>query len=124
MNFAALGRSGGNRGSCRLAAAGEIGNPLRADGFGVHKVRVTAGELLPSILPSGDYFEVRDQALMAHATQIDPEGGWFVCPRDVQRAAWPTEDFHLARSVVDTEKPETDLFAGVRESLRCEVVSP
>ena len=29
-----------------------------ADGFGVHKVRVTAGELLASILPSGDYFEV------------------------------------------------------------------
>jgi mycothiol S-conjugate amidase len=33
----------------------------------------------------------------------------------VQRAAWPTEDFHLARSMVDTEKPEDDLFAGVRE---------
>jgi mycothiol S-conjugate amidase len=67
----------------------------------------------------GDYFEIRDRALMAHATQIDPaEGFWFACPREVQQAAWPTEDFHLARSVVDTEKPETDLFAGVRESLR------
>jgi mycothiol S-conjugate amidase len=65
-----------------------------------------------------DFFEIRDQALLAHATQIDPEGGWFACPRDVQRAAWPTEDFHLARSVVDTEKPEDDLFAGVRDSVR------
>jgi mycothiol S-conjugate amidase len=66
-------------------------------------------------VPCGDFFGVRDQALLAHATQIDPEGAWFVCPLDVQRAAWPTEDYHLARSVVDTEPPEDDLFAGVRE---------
>ena len=65
-----------------------------------------------------DFFEIRDQALLAHATQIDPEGGWFACPREVQRVAWPTEDFHLARSVVDTEVPEEDLFAGVRDSVR------
>ncbi len=64
-----------------------------------------------------DFFEIRDQALLAHATQIDPEGGWFACPREVQRAAWPTEDFHLARSVVDTGKPEDDLFAGVRDNV-------
>src|SRR5260221_445253 len=70
-------------------------------------------------VPCGDFFEIRDQALLAHATQIDPaEGFWFACPREVQQAAWPTEDFHLARSVVDTEKPESDLFAGVRETLR------
>jgi mycothiol S-conjugate amidase len=66
----------------------------------------------------GDLFEIRDQALLAHATQIDPEGFWFACPRDVQQAAWPTEDYHLARSLVDTEKPEDDLFAGVRDSAR------
>jgi mycothiol S-conjugate amidase len=63
----------------------------------------------------GEYFEVRDQALLAHATQVDPNGGWFTVPIDVQRAAWPTEDYHLARSVVDTELPEDDLFAGIRE---------
>jgi mycothiol S-conjugate amidase len=28
---------------------------------------------------------------------------------------WPTEDFRLVRSMVDTENPEDDLFAGVRE---------
>ena len=64
-----------------------------------------------------DYLEVRDQALLAHATQIDPKSAWFDCPLDVQRAAWPTEDYHLARSLVDTELPEDDLFAGVRESV-------
>ncbi|HWG00673.1 MAG TPA: mycothiol conjugate amidase Mca [Trebonia sp.] len=64
-----------------------------------------------------DYFDIRDQALLAHATQIDPNSSWFACPVDVQRAAWPTEDYHLARSLVDTELPEDDLFAGVRESV-------
>jgi mycothiol S-conjugate amidase len=66
-------------------------------------------------VPCGDFFEIRDQALLAHATQIDPNGSWFACPREVQRAAWPTEDFRLVRSMVDTEMPEDDLFAGVRE---------
>jgi mycothiol S-conjugate amidase len=66
-------------------------------------------------VPCGDYFEIRDQALIAHATQIDPDGFWFRCPLEVQRAVWPTEDYHLARSVTDTELPEDDLFAGVRE---------
>jgi mycothiol S-conjugate amidase len=63
----------------------------------------------------GDYFEIRNQALIAHATQVDPEGGWFAVPTEVQREAWPTEDYHLARSLVDAEPPEDDLFAGIRE---------
>jgi mycothiol S-conjugate amidase len=65
----------------------------------------------------GDYFPIRDQALLAHATQVDPNGAWFGCPVEVQQAVWPTEDYHLARSLVDTELPEDDLFAGVREKV-------
>jgi mycothiol S-conjugate amidase len=61
------------------------------------------------------YFPIRDRALLAHETQIDPASSWFACPLDVQQAAWPTEDYHLARSLVDTEFPEDDLFAGIRE---------
>jgi mycothiol S-conjugate amidase len=64
-----------------------------------------------------EYFGVRDQALIAHATQIDPKSSWFAVPLEVQRAAWPTEDYHLARSLVDTELPEDDLFAGIREKV-------
>jgi mycothiol S-conjugate amidase len=66
-------------------------------------------------VPCADFFAIRDQALLAHATQIDPESTWFACPPDVAAAAWPTEDYHLARSLVDTELPEGDLFAGIRE---------
>jgi mycothiol S-conjugate amidase len=74
------------------------------------------GPEITTRVPCADFFDIRDQALLAHATQIDPDSSWFAVPRDVQRAAWPTEDFHLARSVVDTEKPEDDLFAGVGDS--------
>ena len=63
----------------------------------------------------GEYFEIRNQALIAHATQVDPEGGWFAVPADAQRIAWPTEDYHLARSLVDSGPGEDDLFAGIRE---------
>jgi mycothiol S-conjugate amidase len=62
----------------------------------------------------GEFFKVRAEALKAHATQVDPNGAWFSCPIEVQQDAWPTEDYHLARSLVDTELPEDDLFAGVR----------
>ena len=66
-------------------------------------------------VPCAEYFPVRDRALLAHATQIDPDGAWFACPLEVHQEAWPTEDYELARSLVDSEIPEDDLFAGVRE---------
>jgi mycothiol S-conjugate amidase len=65
-------------------------------------------------VPCADYFPVRDRALLAHATQIDPDGFWFAVPLAVQQAVWPTEDYELARSHVDSALPENDLFAGLR----------
>lgn len=62
-----------------------------------------------------EFFAVRDEALKAHATQVDPAGLWFAMPLSLQAAAWPTEDYQLARSLVDTSVPEGDLFAGVAE---------
>jgi len=69
-------------------------------------------------VPCGDFFEARDKALLAHATQVDPTSFWFACPLEIQRAAWPTEDYQLARSVVEAPLPEDDLFAGIRPILR------
>jgi mycothiol S-conjugate amidase len=74
-----------------------------------HDARITTR------IPCADYFDVRDRALIAHATQIDPEGAWFAVPVAVQREAWPTEDFELVASLVESPLPEDDLFAGVRE---------
>ena len=64
-------------------------------------------------MPCADYFGVRDQALLAHATQIDPDGPWFAIPREIQQQVWPTEDFELVASHVDAPTPEDDLFAGI-----------
>ena len=68
-------------------------------------------------VPVADWFPRRDAALLAHATQVDPNGWFFSVPLDLQRRAWPTEDFELARSLVDSTLPESDLFAGVRETV-------
>jgi mycothiol S-conjugate amidase len=73
-----------------------------------HDARITTR------VPCADYFPVRDRALLAHATQIDPDGHWFDIPLGVQQAVWPTEDFELVRSTVPTDLPEDDLFAGIR----------
>jgi mycothiol S-conjugate amidase len=68
---------------------------------------------LTTRVESSRYFAVRDQALLAHATQIDPEGPWFSVPLEIHQRAWPTEDYQLVRSTVDSELPEDDLFAGL-----------
>ena len=58
---------------------------------------------------------VRREALLAHATQIDPESPfWFGLPPEAGEA-YPYDDFILARSLVDSSIPEDDLFAGVRD---------
>jgi mycothiol S-conjugate amidase len=60
-----------------------------------------------------DWFEQRDAALLAHATQVDPDGTWFRVPREVQAQVWPTEDFEAAVSYVPVAEGEDDLFAGL-----------
>lgn len=64
----------------------------------------------------GKYFPQRDEALRAHATQIDPNGMFFAIPLEMQQRLWPTEEFELARTRVRTAIPETDLFAGIRDA--------
>ena len=64
-------------------------------------------------VPVGDFLEIRDAALRAHASQVPADSAFFFWPNDVQRVAWPWEDFQLVRSLVETELPETDLFAGI-----------
>jgi mycothiol S-conjugate amidase len=59
------------------------------------------------------YFSRRDDALRAHATQIDPKAEFFAAPISWQQRLWPTEEFELARSRVPVQVPETDLFAGI-----------
>ncbi|MDQ2782998.1 MAG: mycothiol conjugate amidase Mca [Actinomycetota bacterium] len=64
-------------------------------------------------IQSSEFFDVRDRALLAHATQVDPDGNWFKTPLDLQVEAWPTEDYELALSYVPLAEGEDDLFAGL-----------
>ena len=61
----------------------------------------------------GEYLEYRDRALIAHATQIDPQSMWFQIPNDLIREVYPYEDFELAESAVEVDTPESSLFAGL-----------
>jgi mycothiol S-conjugate amidase len=60
------------------------------------------------------YLPQRDAALLAHASQIDPDGFFFAVPRDIEIEVSPWEEFELAESKVPTRTPEDDLFAGIR----------
>ncbi len=66
-------------------------------------------------VPIEPWFDVRLEALLAHATQVDPKSPfWFGLPREVARTIHPYDEYILAKSLVDTSIPEDDLFAGAR----------
>lgn len=84
--------------------------------------RIARWRMMPDVyprvttrVPVGNWFERRDDALRAHATQIDPQGPFFFAGPELERKVWPTEEFELARSRVETQLPETDLFAGIAQ---------
>ena len=63
----------------------------------------------------GRFFERRDDALRAHASQVAPDSSFFFWPNELQREAWPFEDYRLAASRVATSEFEADLFQGIEE---------
>jgi mycothiol S-conjugate amidase len=65
-------------------------------------------------VPIGEWYDVRLDALLAHATQVDPESPfWFGLPREEARTVHPWDDYVRARSRVQVPVPEDDLFAGI-----------
>lgn len=70
-------------------------------------------ERVTTRVDAADFFHKRDDALRAHATQIDPNSWWFAVSPEDQRRIWPTEEFELAASRVEVSLPEDDLFAGI-----------
>ena len=66
-------------------------------------------------VPAGAFFEVRDNALRAHASQVSPDSQFFFWPNELQLKAWPFEDYQLISSKVETTMPEADLFAGIED---------
>lgn len=81
-------------------------------------------ERFTTFVDVGDWLHRRRAALLAHRTQVDPEGFWMRLPDDVVRRVFPWEEFLLARTRVDNGvgegDTEDDLFAG----LRADVLAP
>ena len=92
--------------------------------------RPAVDERLTTQIEIGEFYDVRVNALMAHATQIDPTSKfWFGLPPDEARKLHPWEEYIRARSALEGEGAssdaeevgqgddlalETDLFAGLR----------
>ena len=85
-------------------------SPFSEDWF----TRPSQDERVTTSIDIGPWFDVRLEALLAHATQVDPESAfWFGLPREIARSVHPFEDYILSHSRVETQLPETDLFAGI-----------
>jgi mycothiol S-conjugate amidase len=89
-------------------------------------------EPITTSIDVGDFADVRGDALLAHATQVDPKSPfWFGLPREVMASIHPFDEFRLALVDGPDGEPvepvevaaaaaagtlETDLFAGIRPS--------
>ncbi len=95
------------------------------------------GQRFTTVVDLGEYAQVQRDALLAHATQVDPKSPfWFGLPPEVARTVHPFDEYVLARSLVGVSVPgrhegapgstgpvgpdgaeilENDLFAGVQE---------
>ena len=58
--------------------------------------RTAASATITTRVECSAYFEQRDQALLAHATQVDPDGTWFPSRARSSAEIWPTEDYEAA----------------------------
>ena len=85
--------------------------------------RPSNDHLITTRVPIAAYWDVRGEALRAHATQIDPASNfWFGLPDEEARTVHPYDDYRLEISYVGPPVGlengyEIDLFAGVREIL-------
>jgi len=77
--------------------------------------RPSQDERITTSIDISDHYMVRKEALLAHATQVDPNSPfWFSLPDDAMKSVHPFDEYVLAESRVDSSIPETDLFAGIR----------
>lgn len=80
--------------------------------------RPDTDHLITTRIEVGAWYQRRADALLAHATQVDPTSPfWFGLPADVMAELNTEECFTRVWSKVDVgDAVETDLFAGVREA--------
>ena len=78
--------------------------------------RMSAQEPFSTTIDISGFARIRDLALIAHGTQIDPESPfWFGLPEAERDEIYPLEHYRLAISRIgEIDVVEDDLFAGLR----------
>ena len=66
-------------------------------------------------VPISGLVHLRDEALLAHRSQVEPGGFFFAVPPELVEEVYPWDDYVLAATRVHTELPEFDLFAGLHD---------
>lgn len=97
-------------------SANEPENPVLATLTEMRERWGDAPDLSTMRVPVGPFFEVRDAALRAHASQVAPDHPFFFWSNDMLRQVWPYEDYQLVRSRVAVPETETDLFDGIEDA--------
>jgi len=78
--------------------------------------RESEDHLITAKVDAGAYWDNRCDALLAHATQVDPnESFWFPLPRPIAAEVYPYDDYELGISMIEVDDHEDDLFAGIRD---------
>lgn len=73
-----------------------------------------AGERVRVVVDVTDHAAVMREALLAHATQVDPNSRhWFGLPPEISDTVYPYEEYEVARDLTASGPADDDLFAGV-----------
>ncbi|RFA20034.1 mycothiol conjugate amidase Mca [Subtercola boreus] len=102
----------------QLLEATDPDSPLLATFAEMGRWMTESPYLATTQIPAGAFFESRDNALLAHASQVSPDSAFFFWPNELQQQAWPYEDYQLIDSKVPLPEPvegefENDFFAGI-----------
>jgi mycothiol S-conjugate amidase len=99
----------------------ELGRPSPFDEKWLERLRRRRQQPFTTSIDVSGFTDVRQEALRAHATQVDPTSpAWFGLPPEVMRTIHPVDEYQLLSSRVGGGPGETDLFAGVPMGLPSE----
>ena len=97
----------------------ELGKQVPWDEERLEVIAKTPHEEVTTRVEVGPWAHVRQAALRAHATQVDPTSAfWFGLPPEVEQELGYIDEYHLAHDYTGSELPEDDLFAGARLGAR------
>ena len=92
----------------KALAEGKSFDEIPRQGFGRSDEEITTHVPVP-----GTYDE-KIASLQCHKTQMSPDGIWFALPREEAEQFFGVEHYILAKSRVESQLPEDDLFAGIQ----------